>query len=146
MKINVEITWKWMRKACLAKCNACWNVSSWDATDFVGSRWRHSSYKSINCGGGGEAVFDTLGKWECAHRAGGPTPYKGWVPSFAVGGRGKMPPPLTHRKRGKKSLFCGGWEGETPPSPLPPPTHRKRGNSPLIRGGPSSTVGTLPFP
>ena len=29
----------------------------------------HSSYKSINCGGG-KAVFDTLGKSECAHRRG----------------------------------------------------------------------------
>ena len=35
----------------------------------------------------GKAVFDTLGKWECAHRAGGPTPFKGWVPVLRwVGG------------------------------------------------------------
>ena len=59
----------------------------------------------------GEAVFDTLGKTESAHHAGGPTPYKGWVPllRWVRGGRGEegVSPPHPPQKR-DFSLFCGG--------------------------------------
>ena len=61
----------------------------------------------------GEAVFDTLGKTESAHHAGGPTPYKGWVPllRWVRGGRGEFPP-LPHHKRGIFPSFAVGERGE----------------------------------
>ena len=55
----------------------------------------------VSNGIGGKAEFDTLGKTESAHRAGGPTPHEGWVPHLrwvgGEGGRGEFPP-LPHHK------------------------------------------------
>ena len=80
----------------------------------------------------GDTVFDTLGKWECAHRAGGPTPYKGWVPSFAVGGRGKggrRSFPLSPTTKEGPPLIRGGfpllrWVRGGGRSPLPPTSYK----------------------
>ena len=55
----------------------------------------------VSNGIGGKAEFDTLGKMESAHHAGGPTPHEGRVPHLRwVGGaRGKGEfAPLTHHK------------------------------------------------
>ena len=41
-------------------------------------------------------MFDTLGKTDSAHRAGGPTPYRGWIPPERwVGGASILPPKPT---------------------------------------------------
>ena len=88
----------------------------------------------------GEAVFDTLGKTTSAHLAGGPTPYKGWVPllRWVRGGRGEggVSPPLTHHKRGIFPSFAVGERGEKCEKEMSSPSHppQKREKS-LFCGG-----------
>ena len=107
----------------------------------------------------GEAVFDTLGKTESAHHAGGPTPYKGWVPllRWVRGGRGEggaspLPPttkdvyPLSPTAKEGKIPLLWWVGGGNAPLPLPPPHPPQKREPPLIRGGPSSKVGTVRFP
>ena len=98
---------------------------------------------------GGRCRFDTLGKQTSAHLAGGPTPYKGWVPpAWWVSAGAASPGPPTARVGLQPSRTVGGVH---PPCGGPADaasalTHRAGGTHPVYGGGPPARWAEVYFP
>ena len=108
------------------------NSSSWPSSSHLIQPYQLLEYQTDMR----RCRFDTLGKQTSAHRAGGPTPYKGWVPparwvsadAASAGGIAAHP--------------RGGWTWRCCARTHPPCGR----DPPLVRGGPTCKVGRGLFP